>query len=108
MSEFVDKHFKGEDNVLENVQEYLLPEADIEGTGYKRGLLDRRIEKYLDSHFEEYIEEFGLVRELDLEVYEDKYNFVVDNVKEIKEFQKDAEAEISSLNKRLDRIEKKM
>ncbi|MFP4001397.1 MAG: hypothetical protein ACLFU5_05800 [Thermoplasmata archaeon] len=105
MGEFANKSAKKTSNILDRIEETLFPgEMNVEGTGYHRGLMDRRLEKYLDKHFDEYIEEYGLVRELHLEVYEDKYERCVEDIEELEDFQKDIEAEISSLNNRLDRI----
>lgn len=93
-------------DVLDKIQEFIFPsEFDVEGTGYERNLLDRRIEKYLDQHFDEYVEEFGLVRELDIEVLEERVDYMVESIKDIDDFQKDAEAELMSLKRRLDKIE---
>ncbi len=105
MSEFIDEKPTG-DNILDRLQDTLFPgDVDIEGTGYKRTVIDRSIEKYLDQHFDEYIDEYGLVRELDLQIYEDKFNGIVEDIKDIKEFQKDTSAEIAVLTRRLDKIE---
>lgn len=109
MSEFVDENRNEESNVLDTIQDFVMPsEVEIEGTGYQRGLMDRRYEKYLDKHFDEYIEEFGLVRELHLDVYEDRYEDLVEDTKDMKEFQKDIEAEIASFERRLDKLEEEI
>ncbi len=106
MEEYANNYGQKKEDVLDRIQEALFPGGmEMEGTGYKRNILDRRIEKYLDKHFDEYIREFGLVRELDLEVYEEKYSDIVEGIKDIDEFQKDAEAKIASLERRLDRLE---
>ncbi len=108
MEEYANQHAQKKEDVLDRIQEFLFPgDLEIEGTGYERSILDRRIEKYLDKHFDEYIEEYGLIRELDLEVYEEKYNEIVDGIKDISEFQNDTEAKIAELKRRLERIEKK-
>lgn len=109
MNEYADKGIEKTTKGLDQIENFLFPgKTEIEGTGYNRSLLDRRLEKYLDKHFDEYIEEFGLVRELHLEVYEDKYEQCVDDVEKLEEFQKDIDAEIESLNRRLDRIEEEL
>ncbi len=106
MSEYINEPRRNE-NILDRIQEFLFPgEMEIEGTGYKRNIIDRRIELYLDRHFDEYIEEFGLVRELDLQVYEDRYQEMVEGINEINEFQTEALTDIHDLKRRLDRIEK--
>lgn len=108
MSEYVNEGRNISGNILEKIQEMIFPEeVEVEGTGYRRNIIDRRIELYLDRHFDEYIEEYGLVRELDLEVYEEKYRGILEGVEEIKEFQMDALTEIQDLKRRLDRIEER-
>ncbi len=109
MSEFVNKHVKKGSNVLDRIEEFLFPgEIEIEGTGYNRGLLDRRMEKYLDKHFDEYIDEFNLVREIDLHTYEERLENCAKDVEELSEFQKDVEDEINSFKIRLNKIEKEL
>ncbi len=109
MGEFANQSVKKTSNILDRIEETLFPgELEIEGTGYDRRLLDRRLEKYLDRHFDEYIKEYGLVRELHLEVYEDKYEKCLQDVDRLEDFQKDIEAELSTLKRRLDRIEEEM
>ncbi len=106
MSEYINETPGKSENVMEKIQDFLFPsEIEIEGTGYRRNIIDRRIELYLDRHFDEYIEEFGLVRELDLQIYEDMHLKIVEDVENIKEFQMEALTEIHDLKRRLDRIE---
>lgn len=105
-SEFVNKNVEKGKNVLDRIENFLFPgDITIEGTGYERNILDRRVEKYLDDHFEEYIEEFGLVRELELEIYESKYESLLKDINNIGEFQEDMESELASLKRRLDKLE---
>ncbi|MFW6038777.1 MAG: hypothetical protein ACOC89_04495 [Candidatus Saliniplasma sp.] len=105
-SEFVNKNVEKGKNVLDRIESFLFPgDITIEGTGYERNILDRRVEKYLDDHFEEYIEEFGLVRELELEIYESKYESLLKDINNIGEFQEDMESELASLKRRLDKLE---
>lgn len=109
MAEFIDKNIKKGSNVLDRIEEVLFPgEIEIEGTGYDRHLMDKNIEKYLDKHFDEYIEEFGLLKEVDLKIYEEQVDQCEEDVEDLKEFQKDMMDEISVLQKRLDRIEKEI
>ncbi len=109
MTEFVNENIKKGSNVLDRIEEFLFPgEMEIEGTGYDRRLLDRRVEKYLDKHFDEYIEEFGLIREIDLHIYEEKLENCSRDIEELNEFQKDVKDEINSFKARLDRIEEEL
>ncbi|MFW6195711.1 MAG: hypothetical protein ACOC5D_00110 [Thermoplasmatota archaeon] len=106
MNEFVNDNIEKGSNFLDMIEEAVFPgDIDIEGTGYERNILDGRIEKYLDRHLDEYIDEFGLVRELHLEIYEEKVDLMVDDIDEIKEFQKDMDAEISDFKRRLAKLE---
>lgn len=77
-------------------------EAD---TGYKRKLLDGRIERYLDENFDNYIDEYGLVREIDLRKYEERYEALVEDVSDLKEFVVSADAEVGNFEHRLRNIE---
>lgn len=109
MSEFVNENVKKGSNVLDRIEEFLFPgDIEIEGSGYNRHLLDRRIEKYLDKHFDEYIEEFNLVKEIDLHTYEERLESCAEDVEELSEFQKDVEDEINSFKNRLNRIEEEL
>ncbi|MFP4051821.1 MAG: hypothetical protein ACLFVB_08795 [Thermoplasmata archaeon] len=109
MNEFVNDNVERGSNVLDMIEEAVFPgDIDIEGTGYERNILDGRIEKYLDRHLDEYIDEFGLVRELHLEIYEEKVDLMVEDIDEIKEFQKDMDAEISNFKRRLTKIEEEI
>ncbi len=109
MEEYADRYAQKKEDLFDRIQEFLFPgEVEIEGTGYERSLLDRRIEKYLDKHFDEYIQEYGLVRELDLIVYEEKLSEILDGIKDIKEFQDDTGATIAEFERRLDRLESEL
>ncbi len=106
MSEFVNESGKKLDNALDRVGETILPgEVEIEGTGYRRRLTDRRIEKYLDENFEKYVENFGLVRELELKILEKKTDHCEKELSKIAEFQSDVEAELEVLNRKLEKVQ---
>ncbi len=114
MNRYIDKEmFKdinlNKNDILDQIQDFLFPgQVDIEGTGYERSMIDRRIEKYMDEHFEEYLEEFNLVRELDMEIYEDRFKYIVDSIDDLQEFQKDIDADITDMKRKLRRIEAKI
>ncbi|MFO7992288.1 MAG: hypothetical protein R6U61_08380 [Thermoplasmata archaeon] len=114
MNKYIDKEMftdidLNKNDILDQIQEFLFPgQVEIQGTGYERSIIDRRIEKYLDEHFEEYIEEFNLVRELDLEIYEDRYKYIVDSIDDLKEFQMDIDTDITDMKRKLRRIEAKI
>lgn len=73
---------------------------------YKRRFLDGRIERYLDENFNNYIEEFGLVTRLDTATYEEKYDSLVQRISNLKNFVQNGDAELSSLERRLQNIKK--
>ncbi len=109
MNEFANKSAKKTSDILDRIEETLFPgDIEIEGTGYDRRIFDRRLEKYLDKHFDEYIDEFELVRELHLHVYEDKFESCEEDVERLENFQRDIEAELDSLKRRLDRLEEEL
>lgn len=106
MNIFADESSRKSENILDRIQDFLFPgELEIEGSGYERSILDRRIEKYLDEHFDEYISEFGLVRELEIEVLGSNYVAMVKDIEDIEEFQLDVESELSSLRRRVEKLE---
>jgi hypothetical protein len=71
---------------------------------YKRKLFDSRIEKYLDHHASQYIAEFGLITSLNLEAYNERYEDLTMRIKSLQDFARDADAEVASLEKRIDII----
>ena len=75
--------------------------ADPENMRYKRRFFDGRIERYLDENFNNYIEEFGLVTRVDTLEYEEKYDVLVQRITNIKNFVNTADAEVSSLERRV-------
>ncbi|MGM0405052.1 MAG: hypothetical protein ACQEQM_02795 [Thermoplasmatota archaeon] len=105
-SDILNNNVEKGKNILESIESFLFPgEMVIEGTGYERNLLDKRVEKYLDDHFEEYIQEFGLIRELELEIFESRYETLLNDIDDISEFQEDIESELASMKRRLDKLE---
>ncbi len=68
---------------------------------YKRRFFDGRIERYLDENFNNYIEEFGLVTRVDTLEYEEKYDILVQRITNLKTFINTADADISSLERKL-------
>jgi hypothetical protein len=84
------------------IKQYLSgAEKDEEDAVYQRKLLDGRIEKYLDRHAESYITEFGLVTSLDIQAYEQRYNKLSTRVTGLLDFAKNADAEVTNLERRL-------
>lgn len=80
------------------------PEEELK---YKRRLFDGRIEKYLDQNLDSYITEYGIVTELDLQGYEERYNSLTGRVKEMKDYILDSDAIIGNMEKDLQLVKKK-
>lgn len=84
----------------------LFTNVNKEENAYQRRLLDRRIERFLDENFDSYIEEYGLVREIDLKKYEERYEELVERIAGLKNFVRETDAEIGNLERRLEAIKK--
>jgi hypothetical protein len=76
-------------------------EETEEAPHYNRRLFDGRIEKYLDHNLDSYIAEYGIVTELDLQGYENRYDKLTGRVKSIKEFILDSDAILGQMEKDL-------
>lgn len=76
-------------------------EKDEEDAVYQRKLLDGRIEKFLDHHADSYITEFGLVTNLDIQGYEQRYDKLTSRITGLMDFAKNADAEVTNLERRL-------
>lgn len=70
-------------------------------TGYSRRMGDRGIERYLDYHFDEYIDEFDVVTGLDLEYLEQRYTNIRVDTQMLRQFTLDADALIADLERRV-------
>ena len=68
---------------------------------YERKILDGRIERFLDENFNNYIEEYNLVTELDTRTYEERYETLAGRVKSLLEFSHDIDAEVTNLEQRV-------
>jgi hypothetical protein len=77
-----------------------------EAPQYKRRLFDGRIEKYLDQNLDSYISEYGIVTELDLQGYEQRYQTMTGRVKTLKEFMLDSDAVLGQMEKEMELIGK--
>jgi hypothetical protein len=74
-------------------------------TGYERGYLDRRVENYIDAHFDEYVTEYGLVTKLDVETYEERFADMQSRVSALQAFTRGVDAEVTSLERRAGAVE---
>lgn len=91
------------------VSEVFLPEYELETeTGYQRRILDRGMEEYLDAHFDEYISTYELVTEVDIESLERRHELIENRVKELKDFSLDMDANVSNLEKRVEKLKEAM
>jgi len=73
---------------------------------YKRRLLDSRIEKYLDEHFDEYIEDYGLVTKQRLTAYEKRATGLEERLSSLTTYTRDVDAAVSDLERRVTEVEK--
>lgn len=80
---------------------------DEESNLYNRRLIDNRIERYLDRNFDSYIDEYGLVREMDLKRYDERYDGLSERIEGLKGFMKEADAEAGNLEGRIETIKMK-
>lgn len=80
------------------------PEEEMK---YKRRLFDGSIEKYLDQNLDSYITEYGIVTELDLQGYEERYESLTGRVKGMKEYILDSDAVVGQMEKDLALVKKK-
>jgi len=81
-------------------------EAAEEEEEYKRRLFDSRIEKYLDEHFVEYIEDYGLVTKQRLTAYENRATGLKERLSSLTAFTRDVDAAVSDLERRVTEVEK--
>lgn len=97
------------DNMARKIDGFFMPDdyqLETE-TGYMRKNLDRRIEGYLDAHFDEYLSTYQVVTVLDLERLEGTCDTLEIKVKDLKTFALDTDAKISNLETRVDTIKGK-
>jgi|PlaIllAssembly_1097288.scaffolds.fasta_scaffold962258_2 hypothetical protein len=73
---------------------------------YKRKMMDKKVERYLDNNFESFITEYGMVREIDLVRYDERHGILTQKLAVLNEFVKDADAEIGGLEIRVDHLKK--
>lgn len=98
-----------EENVSDRLKDWFYDEEyELENpSGYRRHVLDRRIETYLDHHFDEYLEDYNVITGVDLEMYKERYDTVQQDVKNLRQFSLDMDAQVSDLEKRVKKVRKK-
>lgn len=97
------------DNMAKKVDEFFMPdEYQLETeTGYERKIWDRRIEGYLDAHFDEYISTYQVLTATDLEKLEGRCDNIDIQVRDLKAFALDMDAKVSNLETRVETIKGK-
>ena len=92
------------DGLTRKVDDFFMPdEYQLEtDTGFQRKIWDRRIEGYLDAHFDEYISTYQVVTAIDLERLEGRYENIEIRVKDLKTFALDMDAKVSNFETRVD------
>lgn len=80
-------------------------EGEVKERQYERRFLDSRIEKYLDTHFDEYILQYGIVTQQHLSVYERKAEDFKLRAEDLYTFAKDTEAAVIDQERRATAIE---
>ena len=88
----------------QRVKGYLFKTEQGEKETYDRKLFDSKIEKYLDHHASEYIDEYGLITSIDLKVYDERYDEISANVDGLMDFTQDADTDITNLEKRVETL----
>ena len=97
------------DSLAGKVDDFFMPdEYKLEtDTGHQRKMWDRRIEGYLDAHFDEYISTYQIVTAINLERLEGRCDTVEIKVGELKSFALDMDAKVSNLETRVDTLKGK-
>ena len=109
MTEIIEQQEQVQESVpfLSRIKNMFSKESsDQEKPRYKRRFFDGRIERYLDENFNNYIDEFGLVTRLDTVMYEEKSELLGQRILGLKTFVKNADADVSSLERRLAAVRK--
>jgi len=88
------------------IKSFFHKEKTEEEQTYKRKMMDKKIERFLDNHFESFIAEYGMVREIDLVGYDERHGTLSDKLKVLNDFVKGADAEIGSIEIRVEHLKK--
>ncbi|MGA1822420.1 MAG: hypothetical protein ACMUIG_07830 [Thermoplasmatota archaeon] len=97
---------KGIGSWLKNLFSSSKDDVEEEKPRYSRRLLDGRIEKYLDQNMNSYIEEYGIMTELDLQSYETRYEQLTGKISEMNEYMAESDARISAMEREMSLIKK--
>lgn len=105
MTEVTTQEINETPGFFERIREFFHREEVVEEPIYHRKLLDGRIERYLDENFRDYITEYNLVTEADINAYEARFEVLTVNVGGLTEFTKDIDANVTSLERRVKKID---
>jgi len=94
------------DNFLDTLKRRFEREEVVIEPTYERTFLDKKIERFLDEKFGEYIDEFGIVTEEKLRNYERNLQSFEKRIDELTDFIKNADQDIKNLEKRVEKFKK--
>jgi hypothetical protein len=77
-----------------------------ENVKYRRRFLDRRIEAYLDQHFQDYMSDFDLLDEVALDMRTERVNALDARSLDIERFITTIDREVGELESKCDMLEK--
>lgn len=89
----------------DRIRDFFHKEEVVETPVYHRKLLDGRIERFLDENFEDYIAEYNLVTEADINANEARFEVLKVNVGAMLEFSRDIDAKTTDLERRVKKID---
>ena len=89
----------------DKIKDMFHKEEVVETPVYHRKLLDGRIERYMDENFEDYIAEYSLVTEADINASESRFEVLKVNVGALLEFSRDIDAKTTDLERRVKKID---
>lgn len=94
------------DNFLDSLKRRFEREEVVIEPRYERTFLDKKIERFLDEKFGEYIDEFGIVTEEKLRDYDRNLQSFEKKIDELTDFIKNADPDIKNLEKRVEKFKK--
>lgn len=81
-------------------------DVNDESIQYRRKLLDYRIENFLDTHFSDYVQDFGILDEPALEIRNERVSGLEIRSLDIKAFIDSADADLKNLEDRVNAMTK--
>jgi len=92
------------DNILDSLKRRFEREEVVIEPTYERSFLDKKIERFLDEKFGEYIDEFGIITDEKLRNYDQNLQSFEKKVDALTEFIKNADRDIKDLEKRVEEL----